>query len=69
MDRKYCSGCHDDVYNNGLGGSHECFLLKKAKIILRKEVHIDQVPPWNQRAKRFPDCYHKQRYVYKNING
>lgn len=34
------------------------------KLIWRKEVHIDQRPPWNQKAKLLPNCYHKPRYVY-----
>jgi len=64
MDKKHCSGCYNNDYNHGLGGAKECWHFKTAKIIWRKEVHIDQVPPWNQKAKRLPNCYTKQRYVY-----
>lgn len=31
---------------------------------MRKEVHIDQRPPWDQKARLFPSCYKKQRHVY-----
>jgi len=64
MKKDKCVGCYNNIYNNGAGGAKECFFLKTAKVIFRKEVHVDQVPPWNQKAKRFPNCYRKQRYVY-----
>lgn len=64
IDRKHCRGCHDDYYNgpNGLDGI--CWSRKDAKIVWRVEISIDQCPPYDQPAKRFPDCYHRQRYVY-----
>ena len=61
MDRKHCAGCHDNFYNIEVG---ECWSLKDAKLILRKEVSIDQRPPWDQKAKLIPNCYHQPRYVY-----
>lgn len=64
MDKKHCAGCYCNDYNHGLGGAKECWNLADAKVILRKEVHVDQVPPWKQKARRFPNCYHRQRYVY-----
>ena len=64
MTKTNCIGCYNNGYNHGLGGSEECWHFKNAKLIWRKEVHIDQVPPWKQKAKRFPDCYSKQRYAY-----
>jgi hypothetical protein len=65
MDKKHCSGCRDNFYNgnNDLGVS-QCWSLKDAKLIMRKEVHIDQVPPWNQKAKMLPNCYHREQFVY-----
>lgn len=68
MKKSDCNGCYNNVYNNGAGGSNECWSFKRAKMIFRKEVHVDQIPPWNQKAKRFPDCYTKQRYVYFEAN-
>lgn len=70
MDRKHCSGCRDNFYNhNNMGlnmedGKPGCWNLKTAKIIKRKEVPLDQRPPWNQPASKFPDCYHKSGYTY-----
>lgn len=61
---KYCVGCHDNVYNHGCGGSNQCWSLPNAKLVWKKEVSIDQRPPWLQKAKRVLDCYHKPRYVY-----
>ena len=64
MEKTNCTGCYNNDYNNGLGGAKECWSFKDAKMIWRKEVHVNQVPPWNQKARRFPSCYRKQRYVY-----
>jgi len=64
MKKENCIGCYCNIYNNGAGGSTECFMLKTAKIIFRKEVHVDQIPPFKQGFKRFPSCYHKPRYIY-----
>ena len=64
MKKANCSGCYNNDYNHGLGGAKECWLFDSAKLIMRKEVHIHQRPPWDQKAKRFPSCYHKSRYVY-----
>lgn len=68
MDKKHCTGCYNNDYNYGLGGAKECWCLKDAKIIWRKEVHVDQRPPWTQKARKFPDCYRKSRYVYVEPN-
>ena len=64
MKKSDCAGCYNNEYNHGLGGSKQCWSFKTAKLIMRKEVHIDQLPPWNQEAKRLPSCYRKERYVY-----
>jgi hypothetical protein len=65
MDKLRCTGCYDDHYNQpGNSNTGECWSLESAKLILRKEVSIDQCPPWNQKAKQLPSCYHRQRYVY-----
>ena len=65
MKKRNCIGCYDNFYNgNNPHSVKECWMFKEAKVIWRKEVSIDQRPPWNQKAKRFPDCYSRQRYVY-----
>ncbi len=68
MKKSKCLGCYNDVYNHGLGGAKECWSFATAKIIWRKEVHIDQSPPYIQQAKRFPSCYRKRGYVYIEPN-
>lgn len=69
--KKYCRGCHDNIYNNSAdnpSGTAQCWLLKDAEVVWRKEVHIDQRPPWKQKAKRFLSCYRRPKYVYVNPN-
>jgi len=64
---KHCVGCHDNFYNCAAhSGSSTglCWSLPSMKLILRKEVSIDQRPPWTQKARKFPSCYHRQRFVY-----
>ena len=41
-----------------------CWIFKSAKLIMRKEVHINDVPPWNHKPKLLPSCYRKSKYVY-----
>jgi len=65
--KKYCAGCYDDVYNHGLGGSRECWHLEDSKVVKRKEVHINDVPPWkHQTIKKVNNCYNKSKHVYVN---
>lgn len=59
-----CRGCYDSDYNHGLGGSKECWSFNSSSLKMRKEVHIDQRPPWNQEPKLILSCYHKPKYVY-----
>jgi hypothetical protein len=70
VDKKHCEGCRDNYYNQSdHSTTGECWLLKAAKIILRKEVPINQRPPWNQKARRFPSCYRREGYVYVEKNA
>lgn len=63
MTKKNCIGCYNDDYNHGFGGAKECWSFKNAKIGWFKLIHVDQVPPWTQKAVRLPNCYTKSRYV------
>lgn len=65
MEKKHCEGCRNDFYNakNDLGVS-ECWSFKTAKLVWRKEVHINQRPPWDQKAQKMPNCYHRSQYIY-----
>ena len=66
---KYCSGCREDFYNgNNDMGIKECWHLKSAKLVLKKEVHIDQRPPWKQKPRRFLSCYKRPRHIYVGPN-
>jgi len=64
MDKLHCVGCYCNDYNHGLGSAKECWSFESAKLIFRKEVPIDQRPPWIQAAKQFPNCYRRTGYVY-----
>ena len=65
MRKEYCPGCESNFYNgNNEIGVKKCWSLSTARLILRKEVHINHVPPWNQAPKWMPNCYHKKQFVY-----
>lgn len=61
MDKSHCVGCHDNFYNSE---TSSCWMLKSAKLAMRKRVHVDQIPPWKNKPAKFPICYHEDRYVY-----
>lgn len=62
---KHCIGCRDNYYNqSGNSSTGYCWMLDTMKLVMRKEVHVSQRPPWNQKEKLLPDCYHKPQYVY-----
>lgn len=62
---KYCAGCKDDFYNSqNPYAIDECWHLKSARLVLKKEVHVDQIPPWTQKPRKFLNCYRRKRYVY-----
>ena len=52
----YCGGCYKNVYNNGTGGSKECWSLKTSKVMLRKRVSINQQTPWKQKPTKMLSC-------------
>ena len=65
MDKKHCIGCRDNFYNGqNPYGIERCWLLDKAILTMRKEVHVDQSPPWTQKPRLIPSCYSRPRYVY-----
>lgn len=60
-----CAGCRSNFYNDNNGmGVKWCWSLATANLVLKKEVHVDQRPPWTQKAKPVLDCYHAVGYVY-----
>ncbi len=65
MDKKFCLGCRNDFYNgNNHLGVELCWSLLGAKRVKRKEVHINQRPPWKQKAQLLPSCFSRPQYVY-----
>lgn len=67
---KHCAGCHDDFYNQpgGTSPTGRCWSLPNMELEWRKEVSVDQRPPWTQKARRLPSCYHRPRFVYVKPN-
>lgn len=59
-----CTNCYDNEYNQGLGGAEGCWHLDTAEIVMKKEVPINQRPPWNQEAKRTLSCYKRMGFIY-----
>lgn len=65
MNKKHCVGCEDNFYNgNNDIGVQECWGFETAKLVLKKQVSIHQVPPWKQEPTQVPSCYHKRGYVF-----
>ena len=65
MNNKHCIGCEDNFYNdNNNYGIKKCWCLDDAKLIERKQVGINDVPPWNQQPIIIPNCYKKNGYVF-----
>ena len=59
---KYCSGCYENIYNNTVGVK-ECWNLKSAKLVMKKKVGLNDVPPWNHIPIKCLSCYHETGYV------
>ena len=59
----YCKGCHNDDYNNGLGGAKECWSLDSAKLVKMKFVHMNHVPPWEHAAEETLSCHYKDGFI------
>jgi hypothetical protein len=69
MDKRinHCIGCENNFYNgNNDLGIQVCWSLENMTLIKRKEVHINQRPPWTQKPRMIPSCFNKKQYVYIN---
>lgn len=63
--KNMCSECGDDFYNGtNPYGVKECWNFKSAKVVARKEIPIDQQPPWKQKPIVVLNCFHKKGFVY-----
>ena len=66
---KMCIGCKDNFYNgNNPLGVKECWCLPKAKVVMKKKVHINHVPPWKQAPIKVLSCRHEKGYVFVGPN-
>jgi hypothetical protein len=67
-EKSMCTGCYDDEYNHGLGGSKECWSYETAKVIKRLCVHMNQSPPYNfeENSEDKLSCYRRPQYCYIN---
>lgn len=60
-----CSGCYNEEYHYGLGGSKECFSFKSAKVVDKIQIHINQMPPFNlENATKMMSCYNKPQWCF-----
>ncbi len=65
MDVMHCNSCRDDFYNGkNPHGIKVCWMLKSAKLIRRKRVHINERPPWSRNPEMLPSCYREMNYVF-----
>jgi len=65
ISKQDCIGCEDNFYNDrNPYGIKECWNFGNAKIIKRKKVGINDVPPWTWKPGKFPSCYRQEGYVF-----
>lgn len=63
--KKNCSGCYNEEYHHGLGGSKECWSYKDATIVQMVRIDINQMPPFDtKRAEPTMSCYRRPQYSF-----
>lgn len=64
-DLQHCSGCTEDFYNgHNPYGVKECWNRKRAEMVQRVFIHVDQAPPYrNIKPRSVPSCYRLERHV------
>jgi len=62
---RMCEGCREDFYNgkNDIGVS-ECWMLKDAKPVMKRRVHITERPPWKRDPELVLTCYNQNGFVF-----
>ncbi len=58
-NKSMCDGCCNDIYNHPPKVGQN---FKSAKVVSRKKVSINQVPPWNQKPIKVLDCRRESGY-------
>ncbi len=65
MNKDKCSGCEDNFYNgNNNLGVGKCWGLDTAKVIKRKRVGMNDMPPWKRKSESLPSCYKQRGYIF-----
>ena len=63
--KEKCLGCDDNFYNgNNTYNIKQCWLLEKAELVMKKQVGMNDVPPWNHTPIEVPNCYHRRGYWF-----
>lgn len=68
VDRSHCAGCRDDFYNDhNPMGVKECWLLKKAELVIRYRTHRDAMPASKGAFTevRVPNCMNGNGWYYR----
>jgi len=62
MDKKHCSGCGDNFYNNNNPlDIKECWLFKGAKLVKRIGIGHWEAPPYkDKKIVKMPSCYNER---------
>jgi len=61
--KKLCAGCYNSIYNGGM--APECWNLKDAKVMKRKRIGINDIPPWDhQPVSTTLSCFRQPGYVF-----
>lgn len=65
MEPDKCIGCEQDFYNgkNDIGVK-QCWHLEDARIILRRRVGMNDMPPWQRKPERLPSCYQQRGFIF-----
>ena len=62
IKREDCSGCYNEDYHCGLGGSKKCWSFDDAKLSSGRLQHKNTLPEnYRGRYKLIPNCY-----IYQN---
>ena len=67
--KSMCVGCENNFYNgNNSYGVKECWSFENAIIKIRKQVGLNDRPPWKWKGKKMLSCYHKKGYFFVDGN-
>ena len=69
IKREDCSGCYNEDYHCGLGGSKKCWSFDNATLSIGRKQHKDTLPKhYKGKWKLIPDCYiHQHGFIERKI--